>query len=197
MVAILVHIFSYILIILGFVHSHRVKSNGSRSLGLTPLGKVLVGIAMLGLLFGIVKEVKTIKENTENTRILKEIYAKLLGQAEKAPPEIAPNLRELAGQIRSLVKFEGGAIQPDLIESWEMNENATEITLKLKTGEKLADGSNLDSEKLKSIMDKNKENISHYQRSKVIDQTRIRVFLSEPNPFLIGELTTIEIPSKK
>jgi hypothetical protein len=102
MIAIFILISSFVVAILGFIQSNAAKSESSSVFGLTYLGVTLIGIAAVGFAFGIVKEIQNQRGDVERTQMLKELHAKLLGEAEHAPPEAASRLREIGDRIRRI-----------------------------------------------------------------------------------------------
>jgi hypothetical protein len=102
MIAILILISSFLVALLGFIQSNATKSDSPGVFGLTYLGVILIGIAIVGFAFGIVKEIQNQRDEVERTQMLKELHAKLMGEAERASPEAASRLREIGDRIQRI-----------------------------------------------------------------------------------------------
>ncbi len=106
MVSIITLILSFVLALLGFVHSHAASPGSTAIFGVTRIGACLILVATLGFTFGIFKEVQGITESrklrdaeNERTQMLKELHAKIVGEAESASPEVAEQLKEIGDRI--------------------------------------------------------------------------------------------------
>ena len=107
MISIITLILSFVVAVVGFVYSHAASSGSTAIFGMTRIGVCLIGIATLGFTFGIIKEVQGISESrklrdaeNERTQMLKELHAKIVGEAEVASPEVAQRLKEISDRIR-------------------------------------------------------------------------------------------------
>ena len=110
MISIITLILSFVLAVLGFVHSHAASQDSTALFGMTRIGVCLILVATLGFAFGIIKEIQGISESrklrdaeNERTQMLKELHAKIIGEAEDASPEAAEQLKEIGDRIRMAV----------------------------------------------------------------------------------------------
>jgi len=107
------------------------------------------------------------------------------------------------------------AIEPWIAESWDINEDATIYTFKIRPGVTFSDGTPLDAEAVARNYDTYglgnielrqpvSEVINNYQRSQVLDPLTVRFYFSRPSPgFLQGtsvlgsglvSLKTLDLP---
>jgi uncharacterized protein YjbI with pentapeptide repeats len=107
MISIITLILSFVLAVLGFLHSHAASPGINAIFGMTRLGACLILVATLGFAFGIIKEVQGISESrklrdaeNERTQMLKELHAKIIDEAKDASPEVAEQLKEIGDRIR-------------------------------------------------------------------------------------------------
>jgi hypothetical protein len=100
LLGIFILISSFILGLLGIIHSHAAKPGKTSIFGMTHMGLAMVIIANIGFIGGIVKEIQSISEAKESTRLLKELHAKVIGEAEESKnPEISKVLRVVGDRI--------------------------------------------------------------------------------------------------
>jgi pentapeptide repeat protein len=107
MLGIGVIVISFVVAMLGLLHSHAAKPGDLAIWGLTRLGLVLVIVSSIGLIVGVVKEVEAARSGDEakkwqaqTTMELKQIRAALLGtQARVGDPTVAAELGRLADQL--------------------------------------------------------------------------------------------------
>ena len=107
MISIIVLILSFLLAILGFVQSHAASPSSNAIFGMSRIGVCMVFVASLCFVFGVIKEAQVISESrklreaeNERTQMLKELYAKILGETENASPEVMEQLKEIGDKIR-------------------------------------------------------------------------------------------------
>ncbi|MGF9564829.1 TIGR04028 family ABC transporter substrate-binding protein [Neorhizobium sp. JUb45] len=89
-------------------------------------------------------------------------------------------------------------IEPWLAESWQINENATEYTFKLRSGITFSDGTPVDAAVIaknfdtyglgdKALKKPISEVVNNYERSEVIDPLTVKFYFKKPSPgFLQG-----------
>jgi hypothetical protein len=107
MLGIAVILVSFVVAVLGLLHSHAAKPGEAATWGLTRLGLILLVVSFIGLLVGVAKEVATLRSGAEakewqvrTTEQLKKIDADLRGaQARVADPDVAAQLGRLADHI--------------------------------------------------------------------------------------------------
>lgn len=108
LLGIFILISSFILGLLGIIHSNASKPGKTSILGMTHMGLALIIISNIGFIGGIVKEIqsisdakKTKKADEYRTRLLKELHAKLIGEAEQSKnPEISKILRVVSDRVK-------------------------------------------------------------------------------------------------
>lgn len=85
---------AFIATVVGLLHSHSVPADEQFFLGQTKTGIVLITLAVLALIFGVVKEIETAKsaeqlavQRASRDEMLKKIYAEVSGLKEQATNE--------------------------------------------------------------------------------------------------------------
>jgi len=84
-------------------------------------------------------------------------------------------------------------IEPWIAQSWEINEDATLYTFKIRPGVTFSDGTPLDAQAVahnfdsyglgnRALRQPASEVINHYQRSEVVDPLTVRFYFSQPAP---------------
>lgn len=109
--------------------------------------------------------------------------------------------RTLGYQPLVSFNYEWTEVVPNVAESFEVNDNATEFTFKLREGHKWSDGTPLTSADLKFAMDVMKD--SNYTGRKtniplgdatgeIIDELTFKITLENPNGMFLQRLATVE-----
>ncbi|MDR2564968.1 MAG: ABC transporter substrate-binding protein [Bifidobacteriaceae bacterium] len=98
-----------------------------------------------------------------------------------------------------IAQAEDGSYKPQLAESWEVSDDATVYTLKLKQGITFHDGTAFDAAVLKQNLDRaaNEPDLSlsgTIKENKVIDDHTLEVTLAEPTGGFLHQLSTPHIP---
>jgi hypothetical protein len=117
MLGIGVVVISFVVALLGLLHSHAAKPGELAIWGMTRLGLVLVIASSIGVLVGVFKEVATLRSGAEakqwqaqTTEDLKQIRAAVLGaQTKVADPAVAAELGRLADQISATASRSRGS----------------------------------------------------------------------------------------
>ncbi|WP_053957258.1 nickel ABC transporter substrate-binding protein [Inediibacterium massiliense] len=96
----------------------------------------------------------------------------------------------------TLVKYDNGEIKPNLAESWEVNEDKTEYTFKLKEGITFSDGTPFNSEAVKKNLMAIK-NVSRYwwlpitkdlKSIDIIDDYQFKLTMTKPSSAVLSNL---------
>jgi Pentapeptide repeats (9 copies) len=117
MLGIVVILSSFVVAVLGFLHSHAAKPGETAVWGLTRLGLVLLAASSLGLLVGILNEVGNLRSGeaakewqAATTEQLKQIHKDLLeAQSQAANPSLAARLGQLADHVRAVASRSRGS----------------------------------------------------------------------------------------
>lgn len=117
MLGIGVVLISFVIALLGLLHSHAAKPGELAVWGLTRLGIVLVVVSSIGLVVGVTKEVRDLRSGAEakrwqsqTTEELRQIHAALRGaQVKVADPAVAAELGRLADQISAAASRSRGS----------------------------------------------------------------------------------------
>jgi uncharacterized protein YjbI with pentapeptide repeats len=119
MVGIIALVTSFIIAILGFIHSNKanpsakVDSNkkaitsAKATLRLTRLGVILIGLSIVGFIAGITKEIsdkskakETEAREEQTVKLLKEVHAQIVGVKDRiVDPQLAQELETISNRI--------------------------------------------------------------------------------------------------
>jgi trehalose/maltose transport system substrate-binding protein len=94
---------------------------------------------------------------------------------------------------RGLVSFKDTEPVPDLALSWEVSAEGRSYTFKLDENVNMPDGTPLTAVIVKTHLEAEKDKITNYDSSKVVDEYTISVMLGVPNPQFLNELSGIAI----
>jgi hypothetical protein len=117
MLGIAVILASFVVAVLGLLHSHAAKPGETAIWGLTRLGSILLVVSSIGLLVGVVKEVGDLRSGAaakewqaRTTEQLKQIHADLRGaQSRAADPDLAARLGQLADHVSATASRSRGS----------------------------------------------------------------------------------------
>lgn len=96
----------------------------------------------------------------------------------------------------TLVNYDNGKITSGLAESWEVNEDKTEYTFKLKEGVKFSDGTYFNAEAVKKNLTAISKNpkwwwlaISQdFKSIEIIDEYKFKLIMTKPSPAVLSNL---------
>jgi hypothetical protein len=110
MTALIVTVVSFVVALLGVIHSHAAKEGQIRIIGLSRLGVVLLLLSTVGVVAGIVGQVSDSKDAREQRELLRGVYAELKGiQGKPIDPAFAERLSAITNRISAVASQSRGS----------------------------------------------------------------------------------------